>query len=73
MECILNFYCNIILDIAKKNELPLVDLRKEFGNYYKANNPNNKKNILNYDKVYLKTKVNPLVADLMWKAVKSLN
>ena len=70
----LNKYCNIIRDIAKKNDLPLVDLRKEFGNYYKTNNPNNEeKNILTYDKVHLNTKGNQLVADLMWKAVKALN
>ena len=70
----LNKYCNIIRDIAKKNDLPLVDLRKEFGNYYKKNNPNNEeKNILTYDKVHLNTKGNQLVADLMWKAVKALN
>jgi len=70
----LNKYCNIIQDIAKKNDLPLVDLRKEFGNYYKTNNPNNEeKNILTYDKVHLNTKGNQLVADLMWKAVKALN
>ena len=69
----LNKYCNIIRDIAKKNDLPLVDLRKEFGNYYKTNNPNNEeKNILTYDKVHLNTKGNQFVADLMWKAVKGL-
>ncbi|MGH2553489.1 MAG: SGNH/GDSL hydrolase family protein [Chitinophagaceae bacterium] len=69
----LNRYSNIIRDIAKKNELPLVDLRKEFLNYYKSNNPNNEeKNILTYDKVHLNTKGNQLVADLMWKAVKYL-
>ena len=67
----LNKYCNIIRYIAKKNDLPLVDLRKEFGNYYKTNNPNNEeKNILTYDKVHLNTKGNQLVADLMWKVVK---
>ena len=67
----LNKYCNMIRDIAKKNDLPLVDLRKEVGNYYKTNNPNNEeKNILTYDKVHLNTKGNQLVADLMWKVVK---
>ncbi len=69
----LNRYCNIIRDIAKKNDLPLVDLRKEFGNYYKTNNPNNEeKNILTYDKVHLNTKGNQFVAYLMWKAVKGI-
>jgi lysophospholipase L1-like esterase len=69
----LNKYCNIIRDIAKKNDLPLVDLRKEFQNYYKSGNPNNEeKNILTYDKVHLNTKGNQLVAGLMWKAVGEL-
>ena len=69
----LNKYCNIIRDIAKKNELPLVDLRKEFASFYKNNNPNNEeKNILTYDKVHLNTKGNQLVAELMWKAIKEV-
>ncbi len=69
----LNRYCNIIRDIAKKNNLPLVDLRKEFLEYNKANNPNNEeKNILTYDRVHLNTKGNQLVAELMWKAVSKL-
>jgi lysophospholipase L1-like esterase len=70
----LNKYCNIIRDIAKKNNLPIVDLRKEFFNYYKIHNPNNEeKNILTYDRVHLNTKGNQLVADLMWKLLKGLN
>ena len=67
----LNRYSNIIRDIAKKNNLPLIDLRKEFLEYYKTNNPENQeKNILTYDKVHLNAKGNQLVANLMWKAVK---
>ncbi len=70
----LNKYCNIIREMAKRNNLPVVDLRNEFLNYYKTNNPNNEeKNILTYDKVHLNTKGNQLVADLMWKQIKSLN
>ncbi len=70
----LNKYCNIIRDIAKKNDLPLVDLRNEFSNYYKTNNPNNEeKNILTYDKVHLNTKGNQLVANLMWKTINEIN
>ncbi len=70
----LNKYCNIIRVIAKKNDLPLVDLRNEFHEYYQNNNPNNEeKNILTYDKVHLNTKGNQLVAELMWKAVKTFN
>lgn len=67
----LNRYSNMIRDIAKKNSLPLVDLRKNFLDYYKTNNPGNEeKNILTYDKVHLNAKGNQLVADAMWKAVK---
>ncbi len=70
----LNRYSNIIRDMAKKNNLPLVDLRKLFLDYYKTNNPNNEeKNILTYDRVHLNAKGNQLVADAMWKAVKGLN
>lgn len=70
----LNRYSNIIRSIAKKNDLPLVDLRQVFLDYYKKNNPNNEeKNILTYDKVHLNAKGNQLVADEMWKAVKNLN
>jgi lysophospholipase L1-like esterase len=67
----LNRYCNIIRDIAKKSNLPLIDLRQKFLEYDKANNPENKeKDILTYDKVHLNAKGNQLVADAMWKAVK---
>ena len=69
----LNRYSNMIRDIAKKNSLQLVDLRKNFLDYYKTNNPDNKeKDILTYDKVHLNAKGNQLVADAMWKAVKGI-
>jgi lysophospholipase L1-like esterase len=69
----LNRYCNIIRDIAKKSNLPLIDLRQKFLDYDKANNPENKeKDILTYDKVHLNPKGNQFVADAMWKAVKGL-
>lgn len=69
----LNRYCNIIREIAKKNNLPLIDLRQQFFDYNKANNPKNEeKNILTFDKVHLNAKGNQLVAEAMWKAVKGL-
>jgi lysophospholipase L1-like esterase len=69
----LNRYSNIIRSIAKKNNLPVVDLRELFLSYNKANNPGNEeKNILTYDRVHLNAKGNQLVADAMWKAVKAL-
>jgi isoamyl acetate esterase len=69
----LNRYSNMIRDMAKKNNLPLVDLRQKFLDYYKANNPKNEeRNILTYDRVHLNAKGNQLVADAMWNAVKGL-
>ncbi len=69
----LNRYSNIIRDMAKKNNLPLIDLRQKFLDYIKTNNPDNQeKNILTYDRVHLNTKGNQFVADLMWKTIKSL-
>jgi isoamyl acetate esterase len=69
----LNRYSNIIRDMAKRNNLPLVDLRQKFLDYYKTNNPKNEeKNILTYDRVHLNAKGNQFVADAMWNAVKGL-
>ncbi len=69
----LNRYSNIIRDIAKKNNLPLIDLRKKFLDYLKDNNPGNEeKNILTYDRVHMNPKGNQFLADIMWAAIKSL-
>jgi len=69
----MNRYANIVRDIASKSNLPLIDLRKEFLDYGKQNNPDNKESgILTRDRVHLNEKGNQLVADLMWKAIKSL-
>jgi|SRR5687767_10411582 len=69
----LNRYSNIIRDLAKKNNLPLVDLRKKFQDYLSKNNPDNKeKEILTYDKVHMNDKGNQFLADAMWEALKKL-
>ncbi len=69
----LNRYSNIIRDIARKNELPLVDLRKSFFDYNKTNNPENKeRDILTYDRVHLNNKGNLLVAEEMWKVIQQV-
>lgn len=69
----LNRYSNIIRDLAKKNNLPLVDLRKKFLDYLKDNNPRNEeKNILTYDRVHMNDKGNQFIADQMWKVIKEL-
>ena len=67
----LNQYSKIIRELAVKNNLPLVDLRKIFLAYNVANNPENKtKGILTTDGVHLNAKGNQLVADEMWKLIK---
>jgi len=69
----LNRYSNIIRDIAKKNNLPLIDLRKKFLDYLKDNNPKNEeRNILTYDRVHMNAKGDQLIADEMWKAAKGI-
>jgi len=69
----LNRYSNIIRGLARKNNVPLVDMRTIFLDYYKTNNPGNEeKNILTYDKVHLNGKGNRLVAEHMWKTIRSL-
>ena len=67
----MNRYSNIIRDIAKKNNLPLVDLRKKFLEFLVAHNPENvDRNILTYDRVHMNAKGNQLIADLMWEEIK---
>lgn len=68
----LNQYSKIIRDLAAKNNLPLVDLRKIFLAYELSNNPENKtKGILTTDGVHLNAKGNQVVADEMWKLIKA--
>ena len=70
----MNEYSNIIRRIAKKNELPVVDLRQAFHNYALQNNPENKdRGILTTDRVHLNAKGNQFVAEEMWKAIKQVN
>jgi lysophospholipase L1-like esterase len=67
----MNAYSSIIRNIAQKNNLPLIDLRKSFLNYDVINNPDNKdRGILTTDRVHLNAAGNKLVADLMWKEIK---
>lgn len=68
----LNEYSRIIRNIAGKNSLPVVDLRKSFLDYGLKNNPDNKsKDILTNDGVHLNAKGNQLVADDMWKVLQT--
>jgi lysophospholipase L1-like esterase len=69
----LNKYSNIIRDLARKNSLPLIDLRKKFIDYLKDNNPDNKeKEVLTYDRVHMNNKGNQFIADEMWKVIKEI-
>lgn len=69
----MNHYSNIIRNLAFKNNVPLIDLRKSFLEYNFKNNPENKdRGILTTDRVHLNAKGNQLVADEMWKIVKVL-
>ncbi len=62
----MNNYSNIIRDLAKKNNLKLVDLRKEFLDYNVKNNAENKeKGVLTTDRVHLNDLGNQMVADKM--------
>ena len=62
----LNQYSALIRDLAKKQNLPLCDLRKAFLDYNLKNNPENKaQGILTTDRVHLNDAGNQLVADLM--------
>ncbi|MEK6780294.1 MAG: SGNH/GDSL hydrolase family protein [Bacteroidota bacterium] len=70
----LNKYSSIIRNLAEKNKLPLVDLRKGFLDYNKQNNSENKESgILTTDRVHLNEKGNQLVAEEMWKVIKTMN
>ena len=69
----LNRYSNIIRDIAKKSNLPLVDLRKKYHDYLEKNNPDNKdRGILTYDGVHMNDAGNQFLADIMWNAIKDI-
>jgi lysophospholipase L1-like esterase len=69
----LNKYSAIIRNIARQNNLPLVDLRQKFLDYNKQYNSENKEQgILTRDRVHLNAKGNQLVADEMWKIIKGL-
>ena len=62
----LNQYSALIRDLAKKQNLPLCDLRKAFLDYNLKNNPDNKaQGILTTDRVHLNDTGNQFVDDLM--------
>lgn len=69
----LNSYSNMIRDLAKQNNIPLIDLRKTFLAYNLLHNKENKESgILTADRVHLNKMGNLVVAQQMWDAVKAL-
>ena len=69
----LNLYSDWIRGFAKKNELPVVDLRKAFVEFDAANNPENKvSGILTTDRVHLTDRGNELVAQEMKKVLVNM-
>jgi lysophospholipase L1-like esterase len=68
----LNKYSGIIRNLAQANNLPLVDLRQTFLDYNKKFNTENKElGILTTDRVHLNEKGNQVVAEEMWKVIKT--
>ena len=66
----MNRYSNIVRDLAQKNDLPLIDLRKVFLDYDRVNNKENKdRGILTRDGVHLNEKGNQLVAEELLKVL----
>lgn len=69
----LNQYSQFIRDLAKRQDLPVVDLRKIFQEYNLKNNPENKdRGILTVDRVHLTDAGNQLVADQLKDALTTL-
>lgn len=69
----LNKYCNIIRNLAVKNNLTLIDLRKIFLEYNLKNNPENKdRGILTRDGVHFNEAGNEYVAEEMLRVISKL-
>jgi len=66
----LNQYSKLIREIATRNGLQLLDLRKQFLDYLGSNNPENKeKGILTSDRVHLTEAGNQFLAEKMLEAL----
>jgi lysophospholipase L1-like esterase len=66
----LNQYSKLIRGIAERNNLQLLDLRKEFGDYLSQNNPENKdRGVLTSDRVHLTDAGNKFLAEKMLAAL----
>lgn len=70
----LNYYSNIVRSLAKTHSVPLIDLRQAFLDFNLKHNTENKDSgILTSDRVHLNDAGNQLVADEMWKVIKTLS
>ena len=66
----LNYYSKLIRDIAARNNVQMLDLRKQFEDYLLQNNPENKeKGILTVDRVHLTDGGNKFLAEKMLEAL----
>ena len=71
MDGDLNRYAGIVRNLATKNNCTLVDLRKDFMDYLKTNNADNKdRGILTTDGVHLNATGNNFVAGKMYEALQ---
>ncbi|RYF23033.1 MAG: G-D-S-L family lipolytic protein [Flavobacteriales bacterium] len=71
LDAELDKYAEGIRELAKKNNIPLCDLRKAFSDYEEKNNPQDlEKDILTRDRVHLNGKGNQFVAEQMLPFVK---
>lgn len=69
----LNKYSQLIRDIAQRNHLPLVDLRKAFVQYDQEHNPDNKdRGILTLDGVHLNDTGNQMAMEMMMEKILAL-
>ena len=71
LDAMLEEYCEISRSVAAEMNVPVIDLRREFMEYLKKNNPeNNRKNILTSDGVHLNQRGDRFVAGLMESALR---
>jgi isoamyl acetate esterase len=70
LDAQLDEYSEISRNVAREMKVPLCDLRREFQDYLKQNNPGNKESgILTNDRVHLNETGNRFVADAMLKSL----
>jgi isoamyl acetate esterase len=68
LDARLDEYADISRAVSKELKVPLCDLRKEFQNHLKKNNPDNKESgVLTGDRVHLNDAGNQLVSEAMLK------